>query len=110
MAWDFHALTTNTWHLFDANIYYPASNNLALSEHLLGILPIFGPAYALTGNPILAYNSVFFLSFMLSGLAMLLLVHYWTQHFWAALVAGFLFAFVPIRFEQFTHLQLLNLY
>jgi len=41
---------------------------------------------------------------------MLLLVHYWTQHFWAALVAGFLFAFVPIRFEQFTHLQLLNLY
>jgi hypothetical protein len=110
MAWDFHALTTNPWHLFDANIYYPASNTLALSEHLLGILPIFGPAYALTGNPILAYNVVFFLSFMLSGLAMLLLVQYWTQHFWAALVAGFLFAFVPIRFEQFTHLQLLNLY
>jgi hypothetical protein len=41
---------------------------------------------------------------------MLLLVYYWTQQFWAALVAGLLFAFVPVRFEQFTHLQLLNLY
>jgi hypothetical protein len=110
MAWDFHALTTNPWHLFKANIYYPASNTLALSEHLLGVLPIFAPVYGLTGNPILAYNVVFFLSFIFSGVAMLLLVHYWTQRFWAALVAGFLFAFVPIRFEQFTHLQLLNLY
>jgi hypothetical protein len=108
MAWDFHALTTNPWHLFNANIYYPAPNTLALSEHLLGLLPIFAPAYALTGNPILGYNIVFFLSFVLSGVAMLVLVHYWTQHFWAALVAGFLFAFVPIRFEA--HLQLLNLY
>jgi hypothetical protein len=110
MAWGFHALTTNPWNLFNVNIYYPASNTLALSEHLLGVLPIFAPTYALTGNPILAYNVVFFLSFALSGIAMFLLVHYWTQHFWAALVAGFLFAFVPIRFEQSGHLQLLNLY
>jgi hypothetical protein len=110
MAWGFHALTTNPWNLFNANIYYPASNTLALSEHLLGVLPIFAPTYALTGNPILAYNVVFFLSFALSGIAMFLLVNHWTQHFWAALVAGFLFAFVPIRFEQSGHLQLLNLY
>jgi hypothetical protein len=52
--------STNPWNLFNANIYYLASNTLALSEHLLGVLSIFAPAYALTGNPILAYNVVFF--------------------------------------------------
>jgi hypothetical protein len=110
LAWDFHALINHPWSLFHANIFYPAPNTLALSEHMLGVLPIFAPVYALTGNPIAAYNVVFFLSFVLSGVTMFLFVFHWTQHFWAALVAGFLFAFAPIRFEQFGHIQLLNLY
>jgi hypothetical protein len=110
LAWDFHALTTDPWNLFNANILYPVENTLAFSEHMIGVLPAFAPAYALTGNPILAYNVVLFLSFPLSGVAMFLLVHYWTRNFWASLVSGFLFAFAPIRFGQLDHLQLLNLY
>lgn len=110
LAWDFHALTTDPWNLFNANILYPAEKTLAFSEHLLGVLPIFAPAYALSQNPILAYNMVFFLSFPLSGIALFLLVHHWTRTFWAALLSGFLFAFAPTRFGQYTHLQLLNLY
>jgi hypothetical protein len=110
LAWDFHALSTHPGNLFNTNIFYPALNTLALSEHMLGVLLIFAPAYVLTGNPILAYNIVFFLAFVLSGLTMFLLVYFWTQHFWAALVAGFLFAFAPIRLVHIGHVQLLNLY
>jgi hypothetical protein len=110
MSWDYHSLTTDPWNLFDANILYPVEKSLALSEHLLGLLPIFAPAYALTGNPIFAYNTVFFLSFPLCGLAMFLLVYYWTGNFWASLLAGFLFAFAPVRLGQFSHLQLYNLF
>jgi 6-pyruvoyl-tetrahydropterin synthase related domain len=110
LSWDFHALTTDPWKLFNANIFYPTENALAFSEHLIGVLPLFAPVYALTGNPILAYNAVFFLSFTLSGVAMFLLVHYWTQNFWASLVSGFLFAFAPVRFGQLWHPQLLTLY
>jgi hypothetical protein len=110
LTWDFHALTTKPWSVFHANIFYPVHNTLAFSEHLLGVQPLFGPIYALTGNPIVAYNVVFSLSFVLSGIAMFLLVHYWTRSFWAALVSGFLFAFTPIRFGQIDHLQLLNFY
>lgn len=110
MAWDFHALTTDPWKLFNANILYPAENTLAFSEHLMGVLPIFAPAYVLTGNPIFAYNLVFFLSFLLSGISMFFLIQYWTQEFWASLISGFLFAFAPIRFGQLGHLQLLNFY
>lgn len=110
MAWDFHALTTDPWKLFNANILYPAKNTLAFSEHLMGLLPIFAPTYVLTGNSIFAYNLVFFLSFFLSGISMFFLIQYWTQEFWASLISGFLFAFAPIRFGQLGHLQLLNFY
>jgi len=110
LAWDFHALTTDPWNLFQANIFYRAENTLAFSEHSIGILPIFAPAYALTGNPIFAYNVVFLLSFPLSGLSMFLLVRHSTRNFWASLLAGALFAFAPLRFGQLSHLQLLNLY
>ena len=109
LAWDFHALTTNPWTLFQANIFYRAENTLAFSDHLIGVLPLFAPAYALTGNPIFAYNVVFLLSFPLSGLSMFLLVRHSTRNFWASLLAGALFAFAPIRFGVLSHLQLLNL-
>jgi hypothetical protein len=110
LAWDFHALSTDPWNLFNANILYPLKNTLALSEHLMGVLPIFAPAYAMTGNPVIAYNIMLFLSFPLCGIAMFLLVYYWTQNFWAALISGVLFAFAPARFGQLYHVQLLNLY
>ena len=32
LAWDVHALQTQPLHLFDANIFYPYTNTLALSE------------------------------------------------------------------------------
>jgi len=110
LAWDYRALTTDPWNLFNANTFYPAEHALTFSEHLLGVLPIFAPPYLLTGNPIFAYNTVFFLSFALSGIAMFLLAHYWTRNFWASLIAGCLFALAPVRFGQLGHLQLLNLY
>ena len=84
LAWDFHALTSDPGSLFNANIFYPVENALAFSENMLGVLPIFAPAYAMTRNPIFAYNVVFLLSFILSGVAMFLLIHYWTESFWAS--------------------------
>src|SRR5262245_25167185 len=110
LAWDVHALTTDPLNLFNANIFYPEQNTLALSEHMIAVVPIFAPAYLLTGNPIFAYNTVLVLSFIFSGLTMFLLVQHWTGHFWAALLSGCLFGFAPIRFAELSHLQLYNFY
>ncbi len=74
LGWSSHALTTDPLNLFNANIFYPVQNTLALSEHMIAVVPIFAPVYLLTGNPILAYNTVFFLSFILCGMATFLLV------------------------------------
>jgi hypothetical protein len=110
LAWDTHALATNPLGLFNANMFYPVERSLAFSEHLLGVLPIYAPVYLLTGNPTAAYNVLFILTFALSGFAMFCLAYYWTEAFWAALVAGGLFGFAPFRFGQHGHLHLLCLF
>ncbi len=110
LAWNVHALTTDPWNMFNANIFYPVQNTLAFSEHMIAVVPFFAPTYLATGNPIFAYNTVFLLSFIFCGMTMFLLVHYWTGSFWASLLSGCLFAFAPIRFTMVSHLQLYNFY
>ncbi|MFN3476544.1 MAG: hypothetical protein ACK4Z6_03185 [Candidatus Methylomirabilales bacterium] len=108
LTWDYHVLGSRPLELFNANIFYPAKNTLALSEHMIGNLPIFAPLMFLTQNPILAANGVVFASFVLSGVAMFALVRYWTGNFLASFIAGFIYAFAPPRFGQLAHWQLLS--
>ncbi len=76
LAWDNHA-SLNGLPLFESNIYHPAANSLSYNDHLFGISLFTLPVYAATKNPVLAYNLVWLLSFLLSGLAMhALLVRY----------------------------------
>lgn len=97
LSWDWHALTTAPLHLFDANIFYPASNTLAASEHLLGHVAIFGPVYGLSGNPVLAYQVNFLANLALSGAALYALLRHWRLPVVAAFFGGFLYAFSPFR-------------
>ena len=55
---------------FDANIFHPAPLTLAYSEHLIAQAVQILPVYALTGNPILAYNILFLSTWVLSGFGM----------------------------------------
>jgi hypothetical protein len=108
-AWVAHSLASDPRHLFDTNIFYPAKNTLALSENMLGNQPIFGPVYAATRNPILAANCVILVSFWFCALSMYLLVRYLTGSPWPAAIAGFVFAFAPVRLSQMGHMQLLSM-
>src|SRR5689334_6921429 len=58
---------TTAW--WDAPMFFPMRHALALSEVLVGLLPLSAPIQALTGNPLAAYNTAFLLSFPLSALA-----------------------------------------
>jgi hypothetical protein len=75
LAWDCRqvlgALTGDLSRLgsfFDANIFYPVPLTLAYSEHLVPQALQILPVYALSGNPILAYNILFLSTSVLSGL------------------------------------------
>jgi len=106
MAWGAHAITTAPATIFDANIFYPRSNALALSENLLGSMPLAAP-FALAGQPVLGYNVVLLLSFFLFGVTTTLWVRYLTGNLAAGLVAGAAAAFAPSRMDHLPQIQIL---
>jgi hypothetical protein len=95
-------------HYWNANIFYPAPLTLAYSEHLTPQMLQAFPILAMTGNIALAYNVLFLLTIVLSGLGMYLLVRELTGLPLAAVLAGLAFAFAPYRIDQFEHLQVLS--
>ncbi|MFW6075478.1 MAG: hypothetical protein ACOC9Y_07775 [Chloroflexota bacterium] len=107
IAWNWHALQTDPLDIFNANVFYPWRNVLAYSDHLFGQTLLVLPALALTGNGILADNIVFFLSFILSGVAMYLLVFDVTKNRGAAIIAAVAYTFAPPRLAHVEHLHML---
>ncbi len=97
LAWECHALATDPFSLFSANRFHPHPQALALSEHLLGNLPVFAPVYAVTGNAVLGTNVTMLVSYVATGTAMYWLVRDWTGNTAAGLLAGCLLAFNPWR-------------
>src|SRR5688572_5106668 len=69
MAWNAHQVFTDPLHLFDANILHPHRAAMTLAGHriLPGILA--APVIAATGHPILAYNVVLALAYLLAAMA-----------------------------------------
>jgi hypothetical protein len=92
LAWDNHAVL-NGLPLFESNTYYPAANSLAYNEHLFGLSLFTLPVYAATRNPVLAYNLVWLLSFLLSALVMHGLLKRYLDDDLAAFAGGLVFTF-----------------
>jgi F5/8 type C domain-containing protein len=100
-------LTAAWW---NAPMFFPATDVMALSELLVGLLPITIVVQWLTHNPVAAYNVAFLLSFPLCGLAGYALAWELTGRRDASLLAGLAFAFAPYRMGQLAHLQVLSYY
>jgi len=109
LAWDVHSILTDPIHLFDANAFYPfVGNSLAFSEHLFSNIFVAFPIIVTTNNPVVSYNVIFLLSFILSGFGMFLLTDYYLNDKYSAFLAGIIFAFCTYRFAHLGHLQLLT--
>jgi hypothetical protein len=92
------------WH---APILYPARYTFGFSENLLGIAIFVAPIIWVTGNPILAHNVAFVLSYTLAGAGMYLLARELTHRRDAAMIAGAIYAFAPMRASYVSHIQVL---
>jgi hypothetical protein len=99
-----------TGRVFNANIFYPADATLAYSDHLLLQSAVMAPLYAITGDVVLCYNVLLFVSLVASGLAMHAFVRAVTGSTGGAYLAGLAWAFWPYRFAHLVHLQLQALY
>lgn len=108
VSWVARQLPRDPTHVFDANIFHPAPSALALSEPLIvpGILAI--PIRALGASPLLAYNLLLLIGFVLTGLAMYVTVAAWTGDRLAGVVAGAILAFNTHTLSRLPHLQALH--
>ncbi len=102
-----HQLFSRPLQIFEANIFYPHPQTLTYSESLFPQAIFSIPIYYLSKNPILAYNFVFFLAYLLNGISMFLLVRYLTKNNVIGMACGIMFAFNAFNFNHMTHLQLL---
>ena len=107
VAWVADALIVHPATLFDANIFYPARRALAFSEANIGAGTVAVPAWGLTGNPYLAYNTVVFFAFAMGAAGAYYLVRHLSGSREAAAVGAVLFAFCPFIFARTAHIQLL---
>ncbi|MBD3309186.1 hypothetical protein GF339_22460, partial [candidate division KSB3 bacterium] len=110
IQWNIHKLTTSLTNYFDANIFYPYPNTFAYHDHMFGVGLLGLPIYLLSHNPLLTYNCLLLISFVLSAYGMYLLCRDLTQNAHAALIAGLIFGFLPYRFAHLDHLNLLSIH
>jgi hypothetical protein len=107
LAWDADRIRHGLVGLWNAPLFFPVSDALALSEHLLGIAVFTAPLQWISGNPVLVYNVAFLASYVLAGTAMYALVFALWKRRDAALIAALAFAFAPHRVLHVSHLQVL---
>jgi hypothetical protein len=110
MAWVEHQLPRDPFHLFEANIFYPARDSLAFSEPLIVPAIMGAPLAWAGGSPVLVYNVVLILGFALTAFATCVLVESWTGCLAAGLLSGSLFAFNTHTLTRLAHIQGIHLY
>lgn len=110
LAWIAHQLPRAPAHLFQANIFYPATDTLAFSEPLIVPALLGAPLAWLGGSPVLVFNLLVLAGFALTAFAGYALVYAWTHDRAAGLLAGATFAFNTHTLTRLAHVQGLHLY
>lgn len=93
---------------FDGPVFYPQNRTLLYSETLLPQSLMALPGILVSGNPVLGYNLVFLLGFMLSGFGMYCLARHLTKSVAAGIAAGFIYAFSPFMLAHTYHIQIVS--
>ena len=106
LAWIAHQIAADPLHLFDANIFFPATGTLAYSDATL--LPgLLVAPFVWIGVPVAVMHGVLYVaSFFLAALAMFALARAVTGRLVPSLFAGVLFGFYPYRISTYSHLEM----
>lgn len=107
LDWEIHSLKSGFKDFWNGNIFYPHRRTLLYADYYPGLVLLAFPLLTLTNHLILTYNLLFLLSFILSALAMYLLMRHLCRSSTAAFIAGLVFAFCPYRMAHISHLELL---
>lgn len=107
LAWGAHQLRADPRHLFDAPIFHPHGETFAYAEPMVANAVAALPIFALSSNPLHAFNGILLLTFVGTAFGAYLLVRDLSGSWWAGVVAGTLLAFCSFRVSHLPHLHLL---
>ena len=105
LEWFAHAIATQPSRLFDANVFHPEPDTLALSDAMIVEGAAAAPLIWAHMPPLRQHNVLLLAAIALSGAAMCALARYLTGSRAAAIVAGVIFAFAP-SLRHVMHLEL----
>jgi hypothetical protein len=107
LNWVLHALMTQPFHLFDANIFYPTPLAGARQE-ILFATDLLGIPGAIVCGPICAHQTALLLCLAATAWSTAYVVARWTASVVGGVVAGVLFATSAFHQYQLFHLQSLG--
>ncbi|MGH2754330.1 MAG: hypothetical protein ACRDLB_07830 [Actinomycetota bacterium] len=107
LAWDGYALIHQPLQLFDANVFWPLQDSLAMSEATLGYAPVASIGSGAVAA-VVRYNLLFMFTYALAFVGTYLFARELTVSPVAAAVGGAIFAYAPFRMDQATHLQIIS--
>jgi hypothetical protein len=109
LKWGVHQLRLGLPDLWDANFFYPVRGALTFSDHLIGpasqlllLLDLHLVPNAIAGYDLLAGSS-----FVLAGAATSWVLRQSGRSWTAAILAGGMYAFAPVRWAHVEHIQVL---
>ena len=101
LSWQMHALLTQPWDFFQANIMYPTVSSLAVATPLnTSQLIFFLPAKVLSGDPIIAVNCVYVGNIFASAVSTFAVARHAGAGRVPAFVAGWSFGFAVAKMHQ----------
>lgn len=110
LNWNIHSFglgLNGLLNLFDANIFYPYRNTLAYSDTMLGQSLLIWPFMFIFKQPLLAYNLVLIIGFVLTGMSVFHIVYFLTRSkFFPSITAALIFNMSTLHFNYMAHLQL----
>lgn len=107
LAWVAHQLKADPLHLFDTNVFYPATNTLAFSDAMLFLGVSAAPLIWLGVHPFVVHNFAVITSFWLAAYFGYRLCHRITGETAPSILGGIIFGFAPYRYGHIAHLELL---
>lgn len=96
--------------LIHSHLCYPTPMSSTLGIHGIDIGILGLPAFALTQNPVLAYNTGCMLVVLIAALSAFALVRMWTGNAWAGFVSGLLFGFHASVLNDLIHPQVIGVH
>ncbi len=106
LAWIAHQIVRNPAELFNANVFYPATDTLAYSDAMLLVGIVAAPFFWIGLEPAVIHNGLLTAAFASSMWTAYLLAFRLTHDRWAACLAAIIFGFAPFRFAHIGHLEL----